>query len=304
MSFARGRAAAVLLLLALPAAARASRGRLAFSLVTGGGYASDAVGAALGSDGFAEIAPATRLDLSLSPAWKMTASGELTYVHYFSSSDPSWTEDAAWEARWIASDRCQLSFGLEGEHASYAPGALLDPLLVASATATETTAGTATAAVRWQALGMEWRAAGAGTARTSALAGDDVTDQELGLIAGARHAIGDRGAISLAYQLDSDGSARPEVSVTSHALIGRLAWGFSRLFLQAQLHLQTSSFGTGVGEQFVRATGAASYAIARGLDVEAYYAFAAHDVGGPAPFSATRHLAFVDLRWRWAEVSW
>lgn len=298
------RSAALLLVLLAPALAQAARGRLGLFLSAGAGYASDAVGPTLGSDAFGQVAPSARLDLALSPAWKLATAGDVTLLQYAGGGDPAVTESADAELRWIASDRVELQLAAGAEHASHGDGSALDPLLVAGPIVTATLAGTASALLRLRAVGVEWRLGAAGAARASAGLTGDVSDEEVRLVAGLRRPLGRRVAIAATYGLSRTASADPTFAVTSHALLALASWAPGDLSLRAQLQLQRSSFDSATREELARATLSASYPLAETLALEAVYGFAVHDTTDPTRPSATRHLAFAGLRWRPAEVTW
>jgi hypothetical protein len=305
------RVALTLLLLAAPAAARATRGRASFSLLAGTGYASDVfLGAGLGHDGLLQVTPSGRLDLSLAPAWKLAASADLSYGRYFASEFSSLGQSAAVEGRWLASERWEASLVASGEHASYSLGAPLEPGLATSPSVSDTLAGRLSSLVRLRAGGFEWRAAGVAGARSSTSGSDTIPEKDVAFLAGAVRPLSRTLSAAATYKLARTVSSLADFTYTSHALFALLSWRVRDLDLGAQLQLQTSALATGAREDLGRITASAAYPVADALSLEAVYAFtvvegADDPSGSPAPLpSATLHLAFLAVRWRFAEVSW
>ncbi len=297
-------AALALLLLAGPAEA-AARGRLVLSLLAGGGWSSDVfVGAGLGPDGILQLAPAGRLDLSLSPRWKLAAAADVSYGRYLSSEYTSVAESAAVEARWLGGSAWEASLALGGEHAGYSLGSPLDPGLITSPTVSDTTAGSVSPLLRLRALGLEWRAAGLVAVRTSRAGGVDVPEHDYAALAGVMWPLGERASLAATYKVARTDSTRVDFSLDSHAVFAALSWGLGEADLRAQLQLQTAAVGTGARENLARLTLGASYPILRSVDVEAVYSFAGNRSNDPSRPSASRHLGFLGLRWRFAEVEW
>ncbi len=299
------RLALALLLLAAPSAGRAARGRVALSLVAGGGYASDVfAGAGLGPDGFAQVTPRGQLDLSLSPAWKLGAAADVSYGHYFSSRYTSLLETAGVEGRWLARERFDATVALSGEHASYSQGTPLDPALVTSPTVSETFAARGSFLARLRAAGFEWRAAALAGSRRSTSAGEEVPEDELALLAGLMRPLGAAFSVAATYKLAHTASSDPRFALTSHALFGLASLRLRDLDLAAQLQLQTSALETTFREELAVFTFTAAYPLLDGLDVQAVYSWSGSRSTDPERPWAARHLSFLALRWRFAELTW
>jgi hypothetical protein len=301
----RGRAVLIFFVLAAPGAARATRGRLALSLLAGGGYASDVfVGAGLGHDGFFQVTPSGRLDLSLAPRWKLAAAADLSYSRYASSEFSSLSQSGAVEGRWLGGDSWEVSLAGSGEHASYSLGAPLDSALVSSPSVSSTLAGRLSSLLRVRAAGFEWRAAGVAGTRSSTSSTGTVPEDEGAVLAGAMRPISETLSVALTYKLARTVSDRPDFTFTSHALFGLLSWRLRTLELGAQLQLQTATLGTGAREELGRITMSAAYPLAEVVAIEGVYAFTANHTDEQARPSATLHLVFLALRWRFAEATW
>ncbi len=300
------RAALALILAATPAVAHAARGKLAFSLLAGGGYASDVfIGAGLGPDALLQLTPAGRLDLSLGPAWKLAALADATYGVYLSSGFSSLAESAALEGRWIAGESCEASLAASGEHASYSLGAPIDPNDPSSPSVVSTVAARVSPLLRLRALGFEWRAAGlAGTRSSTGPAGEDIPESDYALLLGFMHPLHASLTLAVTYKLGRVDSTRPDFAFTSHALFALLSWPLGKWDLQAHLQLQTASFETGFHEDLGRLTLGVAHPLTESVDVEAVYSFAGNLSNDPSRPSASRHFAFLALRWRFAEVLW
>ena len=291
----------------VPLGARATSGRLALSVLTGGGYASDVfVGAGVGPDGFVQVTPTARLDLSLAPAWKVGAAADASYGRYLASEITSLVETAALEGRWLPDPIFDVTLTAGAEHGSYALGAPLDPSSAASPSVTSTLAGSVSSLLRLRSLGLEWRAAGLVATRSSTSAGVDVPELDRALLAGAMFPVGAHGSLSVTYKLARNDSARPDFALTAHAVFALLSWRLEALDLQAQaqVQLQTGTLGTGTREDLARVTLGASRALAEALDAELTYSFAGADTTDPLRPPASRQLAFLGLRWRAAVLAW
>lgn len=303
----RQRAALILLLLLAPGAARATRGRLGLSLAIGGGYASDVfVGAGLGRDGFAQVTPGCRLDLSLAPAFKLAAAADVSYGRYVSTKYTSLLETFAVESRWLARDDFDLTLSLGGEHGSYSQGAPLDTALVTSPTVSDISAARGSLLARLRLQGLEWRAAALAGARrsTSAFAEDEIPEDEVGLLAGFMRPLGESASVAVTYKLARAASTDPFFTHTSHALFGLASLRVSDVQLAAQLQVQTTALGNGVRENLAVVTASASYPLLDTVDLQAVYSWSGSRTTDPERRWAARHLAFVGLRWLFAELSW
>jgi hypothetical protein len=297
-------AALALLLLAAPAEA-ATRGRMAFSLLAGGGWSSDVfVGAGLGPDGVLQISPAGRLDLSLSPEWKLAATADVSYGRYLSTEYTAVGESAAVEVRWLGGPSWEASLAAGAEHAAYSIGSPLDPALVTSPSVSDTFAATASPLLRLRALGLEWRAAGVLGARSSSAAGGDIPEHDYAALAGLMWPLGEGASLAGTYKFAHADSTRLDFTLDSHALFAALGWRLGDFDLRAQLQLQTAAFATGARENLGRLTLGLAYPILPSVDLEAVYSFAGNRSNDPSRPSASRHLGFLALRWRFAEVEW
>ncbi len=297
------RAALTLVLLVYPADARATAGRLSFSLLAGGGYSSDVfLRASLGPDGLLQVTPSGRLDLSLAPRWKLTAIADASYGYAPSSGFDSLAESASLEARWLGGESWEASLEATGEHVSYS---LEVPLEVgAGPSVSSTSAGRLSSLLRLRSLGFEWRTAGLVAARSSTSEGGDVPETELALLAGTMRPLGAKTSLAVTYKLAHTDSTRPDLSLTSHAVFGLLSWRLRALGLQAQVQLQTASPDSGAREDLGRFTLSAAHPIASSLDLEAVYSFAGTLTDDPGIPTATRHLVFLGLRWYVLETTW
>ncbi len=301
---ARRAAALTLLLLVAPAEA-APRGRLLLSVLGGGGWASDVfVGAGLGPDAIVQIVPAGRMDLSFSPQWKLATTADLSYGRYLSSRYTSVLESAGVEARWLPGPAWEASLSAGAEHADYSVGSPLDPTLVTSPTVSATLAASASPLLRLRAAGLEWRAAGLLAARTSTAAGGDVPEHDYAALAGVMWPVGEGVSLAATYKLAHTDSTRADFTLDSHALFAALGWHLGELDLRAQLQLQTALFGTMAREDLGRLTLGLTWPVLPSVDVEGVYSFAANHSNDPSRPSATRHLAFLALRWRCPEIEW
>ncbi len=302
----RLRAALALLLLVAPGVTRAVHGRLGLSVLAGGGYASDVfVGAGLGSGGFLQVTPSGRLDLSFTPEWKLAASADVSYGHYVSSGFTSLVESAALEGRYIAGAAWDAALTASAENGSYSLGAPIDPSIPGSPSVVSTVAARLSPLLRLRALDFEWRAAALVGARSSTGAGgEDIPEHDYALLAGLMHPLGRSVTFAATYKLAHDDSTRVDFTFTSHALFALLSWRLGEFGLQAQLQLQTAAFATGARENLGRLTLSAAHPVTDSLDVEAVYSFAANYSNDPSRPSSTLHLAFLAVRWRFAEVGW
>ncbi len=300
-----GRGLCLLLLLA-PATAAAASGRVAFSALAGGGYASDAfIGASLGPDAVVQVTPSARLDLSLAPEWKLGAVAELSYGRYLDSEFTAVSESGALEARWLRGP-VDASLALGGDHTSYSQGAPLDPTLVTSPSVSDTSSVRASPLVRVQALGLEWRGAGLLAWRTSTRpSGGPVPERDRALLVGVLRRFSPRFSGSATYRLAHTSSDRADFTLTGHALFLNAAvqvgWETA---LEAQLQLQIAQFATGAEEDLARATLQLTRPLSDRVDVEIAYSFAGNHSTDPLRPSATRHFAFAGLRVRLGEVTW
>jgi hypothetical protein len=299
------RAALVLILLLAPAAARATRGRLDLSLAIGGGYASDVfVGAELGRDGFAQVTPACRLDLALAPAWKLAAEADVSYGHYFSTEYTSLLETFAAEGRWLARDDFDLTLSLAGEHGSYSQGTPLDTALVTSPTVSSVSGARGSLLARLRLHDLEWRAAAlAGTRRSSSELAE-VPEDEVGFLAGLMRPLGPSATVAATYKLVRAASTDPFFTYTSHALFGLASLRIADAQLAGQLQVQTTALGNGVREDLAAVTVSASYPLLDTVDVQAVYSWSGSRTTDPERRWAARHLAFIGLRWLFAEFTW
>jgi hypothetical protein len=297
-------AALTLVLLVAPAGARATVGRLSFSLLAGGGYSSDVfLRAGLGPDGLLQVTPSGRLDLSLAPRWKLTAVADTSYGHAPSSGFDSLAESASLEARWLGGEIWEVSLEAAGEHVSYSLDVPLEGGAAGPAVSS-TTAGRLSSLLRLRSLGFEWRTAGLVAARSSTSESGDVPETELALLAGAVRPLGAKVSLAVTYKLAHTDSTRPDLALTSHAVFGLLSWRLWALGLQAQLQLQTASPDSGAREDLGRFTLSAALPIAASLDLEAVYSLASTRTNDPDIPAATRHLVFLGLRWRVLETTW
>jgi hypothetical protein len=290
--------------LAIPNASHAVHGRLSLDLLAGGGWASDVfVGADLGAGLMTQVIPSARLDLSLSPGWKLASFADFSYGHYVTSGFTSLAESASVQIRHLPGTSWDATLELEAEHAHYSLGSPLDP----SGTG-PSVFGTLGARVsplwRLRSLGVEWRLAGVAAIRTSTAAGGDIAEQELAGLAGIMVPLGGDASLAVTYKLDRNDSARPDFTFTSHAAFALATWSLAELDWQAQLQLQTASYADGAGGQFGRLTLGVTCPVSPSLDVEASYSLAATRSDDPSRPSAARHLAFLALRWRFLEVGW
>ncbi len=298
------RAILALILLAAPGATRATAGRLAISLLAGGGYSSDVfLGAGLGPDSLLQVTPSGRLDLSLAPRWKLTALADASYGRAPSSGFDSLAESGSLEARWLGGETWEASLAAAGEHASYSLEVPLEGG-AAGPSISSTTAGRLSSLLRLRSLGFEWRAAGLVAARRSTSEAGDVPETDLALLAGAMRPLAASLSLAATYKLAHTDSTRRDFRLTSHALFGLLTWRVGKLDLEAQLQLQTASLESGSREDLGRLTLSATHPIAAWLDVEAVYSFAGTHTDDPNVPSAARHLVFLALRWYVLETTW
>lgn len=296
------RAVLLVLLLAAPDAAWATRGRLGLSLLAGGGYASDVfVGGGFGDDAFLQLTPSGRLDLSLAPRWKLAATADLSYGRYVSSEFSSLGESASLEGRWLGGESWDASLAAAGEHASYSVSI---PLGGTGPAVSSTLAARLSSLLRVRAAGLEWRAAGVGGLRSSTAGTATVPEQEVALVAGAMRPLAEALTVALTYKLARTASERPDFTYTANALFGLVSWRLDRLDLDGQLQLQTAGIGTGARDDLVRASASAAYALGEAAALEAVYAFTTTRSDDPTRPSGSLHLAFLAVRWRFAEVSW
>lgn len=298
----RRRAALIVILLAAPDAARATRGRVTFSVLGGGGYASDIfVGAGQGQDAFFQLTPSSRLDLALAPRWKLAAAADLSYGRYVSSEFSSLSESALVEGRWLGGESWEASLAASGDHARYSFAVPLDPTLPP---VSSTLGARLSSLLRLRAAGFEWRAAGVAGTRSSTSGASSVPEDEVAGLAGAMRALSETAAVAVTYKLGRTASARPDFTYTSHALFGLLSGTLQGVQLEGRLQLQTAAFGTGAREELLRATASAAWPVSDRVALEGVYAFTATHTDDPSRPSATLHLAFLAVRWRVAEVWW
>jgi hypothetical protein len=116
--------------------------------------------------------------------------------------------------------------------------------------------------------------------------------------------IGAGASLAGTYKLAHADSTRVDFAMTSHAVFALASWRVEPFDLEAQLQLQTASFATGARENLGRLTLQLAVPIAASVALEAVYSFAANHSNDPSRPSATRHLAFLALRWRFAELGW
>jgi hypothetical protein len=301
----RLRAALALLFLAGPAISRAAHGRLSFSLLAGGGYASDVfVGAGLGPSAVVQVIPSTRLDLSLAPQWKLAAFADFSYGHYVSSGFTSLAESATLEGRFVPNTTWDASLALGGENASYSLGSPLDQSTGTGPTVFSTTAARASQLLRLRALGFEWRAAGLAAARISTATGGDIPEHDLAALGGVMHPLGEDASFTVTYKLAHTNSTSPDFTLTSQAIFALLFWRVGEIDLLLQLQLQSTGFANQAHEDFERLTLSATHPLSQSVDVEVTYSFAASQSDDASRPPGRRHLAFLALRWRLAEVNW
>jgi hypothetical protein len=299
------RAALILLILSTPVVSRAAHGRLSLSAMAGGGYASDVfVGADLGSGAMTQVIPSARLDLSLSPHWKLAAFADASLGYYVSSGFASLAGSTALEARFIPGATWDARLTLDADHARHSLGSPLDSSSGAGPQVFSTLGARASPLLRLRALGLEWRVAGVGATRTSTAADGDIAEQDLAALGGLMIPLGEDSSFALTYKLGLTESTRADFTFTSHAVFAMASWRLAEINWQAQLQLQTAKFATGTREDFGRLTFSGTYAIVRSVDLEATYSIAASQFDDASRPSASRHLAFLALRWRFLEMSW
>jgi hypothetical protein len=295
------RAVLFVILLAAPQAARATRGRLSLSLLAGGGYATDVfVGAGQGRNAFSQLTPAGRLDLSLAPRWKIAAAADLSYGRYLSTDFDSLAESASLEGRWLGGESWDASLIASGEHADYSLSVSDSPLPPTSST----TAGRLSSLLRVRTAGFEWRVAGVGGLRNSTAGASTIPEDEGAFLAGVMRPLSETLSAALTYKLGRTASEDPDFTYTSHALFGLVSWRLEALDVQGQLQLQTASVGTGARDDLLRMTASAAYPLSETLALEGAYAYTATRSDDPTRPSGRLHLAFLAVRWRFAEVSW
>lgn len=302
MRAVRRRAVLIVLLLAAPHAAWATRSRLSLSMLAGGGYASDVfVGGGFGSDAFFQVTPSGRLDLSLAPRWKVAAIADLSYGRYLSSEFSSLGESAAVEGRWLGGESWDASLTAAGEHARYSVSV---PLEGSGPSVSSTVATRLSSLLRVRAAGFEWRAAGVGGLRSSTAGGDTVPEEEVALLAGAMRPLSQTLSVALTYKLGRTVSERASFTYTTNALFGLASWRLEGIDLEGQLQIQTAGIGTGARDDLLRASASAAYPLGDAVALEGVYAFTGTRSDDPGRPSGTIHLAFLAVRWRFAEVSW
>ncbi len=294
-----------LLVVGVPGLAEARRGRLTAALNTGAGFTTASAGEG-DADVYGQVAPEARIDLALTPIWKLAASGDAAWVQYLRSGQVVLTQAAEVELRYLGVERLELSLAAGGEHGAFgADGGTLDPVLLLSPTVSGTAAAQGRALLRLRAAGLEWHLAALGELRASTvLDGAGVGSEEGTLIAGLRWPFARRAALELGCRLASSTSERPQFAVTAHALFGGIEWGLGPTQAGAALQLRTSSFGTDEVEDLGRAFLSLRLPIGEALELGALYVLGLSAVRGPNGLSAARQLAALELRWRLPEVVW
>lgn len=300
-----GRAALAALALSAPAAADVP-GRLSASVSAGGGWASDVfVGAGAGDNGFAQIAPAARLDLALAPAWKLAALGELFYGTYQPSGFTTLSESGALEARWLPGEPWEVSLSASLEHAGFNQGAPLDPGLVASPNVTASSGWQVAPVVRLRAAGWQWRVSAVAAGRRSSAEGGPVREQITAVLAGASRPLGQRFDLTLTGKLTRSDSGRKDFAFDAAALFVRVgARVLEDARLEAFLQVQGAEFDTAARETLVRLTLAATHPLWERVDLEAAWSFAGNVSSDPSRASASRQVVFLGLRGRSGSLSW
>lgn len=294
---------AALLALLVPAAAGAAHGRLQLSLYAGGGLASDLfVGAGLGRDGILELQPEARLDLSLSPRWKLGTRLSGGYASFPRSGFSAASGALESQLRWLGEGR-EGALALAAEQVAYSTGAPLDPAVPSSPTVTRSSALRLTPLLRWQGWGAQWRVAAPLAYQSSSAAGEDVAERDAALLAGAALQLGPW-ALAASYRLQRAVSDRPDFTATSHGLFasaGRLA---GPVELEGQVQGIWLHTGAGTAEQLLRAGLSAAWPMVHGLWLEAVYGFAGAWSDAPGEGFSSRHQVTLGLRGKVEAVSW
>lgn len=300
-----GRAALAAIALSAPAAADVP-GRLQASVAAGGGWASDVyLGAGAGDNGFAQVAPAARLDLSLAPAWKLAALGEAFYGTYQPSGYSALSERGMLEARWLPDDPWELSLLASLDHVDFSPGEPLDPGLVASPTVTASTGWRVGPAARLRAAGWEWRASAAFAWRRSPAEGQALRERLTSVLLGASRPLGRRFDLSFTGRLTRSDSQRQNVA---HGAVALQAGAGARILeetrLEAVVLLQAVRFDTDVRERLGRLTLALTHPLCERVNLEASWSIAGNRSSDPARAAAWRQAVFLGLTGRAGSLEW
>jgi len=298
---------AVLLALLVPVrggAAGADHGRLQLSLYVGGGLASDLfVGAGLGRDGLLELQPEGRLDLSLSPEWKLSSRFAAGYASFTRSGFAAGSAAAELEARWLRPG-FEGALLAAGERVAYTSGAPLDLSTLSSPSVTGSRALRLTPLLRWPIAGAQWRLAlPLAYQSSSAAGGQQVAEWDLGLLAGVGGALGPW-ALAASYRVQRVRSDRLDFTSTSHGLFATAGRQAGPVELAGQVQLLLLRTGVAVREQLLRTSLAGSWPLWRGLWLEAIYAYAGAWSDADGARFASRHQATLGLRGKVEATSW
>lgn len=302
-----GRALLLVALSSAPSLARAVPGRLGFTLLTGGGFTSDVfVGAGEGPQGFVQLSPAARLDLSLDPRFKLRAGAEAWYASQQPSGFSSLSGAGSVEIRWLPEGPWRLTLSGGAERGAYSQGAPLDPALVTSPSVSTTTSAWATPLASLSALGLEWRAAALVAARWSLAAdGTEVPEHSRALLAGVLWPASPLVSLAATVKGLRTTSPRPDFALEGLALF---AVASARLsdddLVEARLQLQHARFDTTAREDLGRIGLSFTHALSEEVDLEAAYSFAGNATDDPARPTAALHVAFLGLRTRLGKVTW
>ena len=300
-----GRAALAALALSAPAAADVP-GRLAASVLAGGGWASDVfVGAGAGGQGFAQVVPAARLDLALSPAWKLAALAEVYYGTYRPSGFTTLSEWGGLEARWLPGEPWQFLLSASLEHADFNQGAPLDPGLVTSPTVTAASGWRLSPAARLRAAGWDWRASVVAAGRRSRAEGEPVSEHITSLLASASRPVGRRFDLSLTGKLTRSDSDRKDFAFDAAALfVGAGVRVLEATRLEAALQVQGAEYDTATRETLARLTLSATHPLWEQVDLELAWSLAGATSNDPSRPSASRQVLFLGLTGRSGSLSW
>jgi hypothetical protein len=115
--------------------------------------------------------------------------------------------------------------------------------------------------------------------------------------------LGESASVAATYKLARAASSDPSLTHTSHALFFLAFLRVARVQLAAQLQVQTTAVGTGVRENLGVATASAVYPLLDTVDLQAVYSWSGSRTTDPERRFAARHLAFVGLRWLFAELT-
>lgn len=300
-----GRAALAALALSAPAAADVP-GRLSASVSAGGGWSSDLfLGAGAGDQGFAEVAPAARLDLALAPAWKVAAFGEVHYGAFWPSGLTALSEWGALEARWLPGEPWEVSLSASLEHADFSQGAPVDPGLVTSPTVTAASGWRVAPTVRLRAAGWEWRASAVAAGRRSRAEGEPVSERITSLLAGASRSLGRRFDLSLSGRLTRSDSDRRDFAFGAATLLaGAGARVLEDSRVEALLLFQGAEFDTAVRETLLGLRLVATHPLWERVDLEVAWSLTGSASNDPSRPSASRQVAFLGLTGRSGSLSW